>query len=232
MFNMFKRWKCLECSDKHYFGDTCKESCDKCPDDTCDIYGICFDENSDCKENKYFGPKCNNKCINEFCLTCNRSGKCLECKDNKYSGETCEHECKNCPEGTCNINDGKCSNKNGDCLDQLYYGEECESSCDNVYPYCYMCKRDGTCVQCKDKFHFGGYCTDLCDKCPDAKCDISGTCEDLTSNCKNNIVYGTECDIECDSKCNKCNRDGTCIACFDNHNCGDNCDKQCSNCPD
>ena len=113
----------------------------------------------------------------------------------------------------------------------MYYGEECETSCDYLYPFCYLCERDGTCIQCKDKFHFGTHCGDLCDKCPDGKCDISGTCEDETSNCKNNIVYGTKCDKECDSKCNKCNRDGTCIACSDNYNWGFNCDKQCSNCP-
>lgn len=97
--------KCLECSDKHYFGASCEKLCDKCPDDTCDVNGICLDVTSDCEAQKYYGDKCNIQCnspiIKKNCITCDRDGKCISCKDNKYWGSKCVDKCENCPGQTC-----------------------------------------------------------------------------------------------------------------------------------
>ena len=106
----------------------------------------------------------------------------------------------------------------------------CIDSCEENTA-CKKCKKDGTCTECQSESNFGEHCTDECSNCPNNKCDINGICKDETSNCKNNIYFGPKCDQECDSKCNKCNRDGTCIACSDNHNWGSNCDNTCPNCP-
>ena len=227
---------CLECTDQNHFGPSCDELCNKCPGGTCDIYGKCIEQTSDCEGKQYYGPKCNIKCKNDFCVTCDRNGKCFECEDNKYSGDNCEHECKNCPEGKCNINNGKCTNQENDCADQSYYGDDCQTSCSNLISLCQKCKRNGACIECKDELYFGNDCSNTCDKCPNEKCNISGECNDKESNCKNDEYYGEKCDIQCDSViekqyCIKCDRDGTCNKCLEDRYWGINCEKECSNCP-
>ena len=228
--------KCLECTDEAHYGEDCKALCDKCPEGICNIDGTCIDDSSDCIGKKYFGPKCNIQCENSFCSECDRNGKCLKCLDNKYSGDKCEHECKNCPGGTCDINNGKCINENDDCSAQSYYGDKCETSCDKFIPLCNKCKRDGTCYECKDEFHFGSQCIDKCDKCPDELCFFSGKCKDQELNCKDTKYYGENCNTLCTStpekeNCITCDRDGKCISCKDNKYWGESCEYTCENCP-
>ena len=223
---------CVECKDEFHFGSSC-DTCDKCPDEKCYFDGKCKDEDSNCKNDEYYGEKCDIQCDatteKQYCLKCNRDETCIKCKDDKYWGSTCQNDCGFCPEDTCNKNDGKC-NINGDCQNQAYYGDMCIDSCEENTA-CKKCKKDGTCTECQSESNFGEHCTDECSNCPNNKCDINGICKDETSNCKNNIYFGPKCDQECDSKCNKCNRDGTCIACSDNHNWGSNYDNTCPNCP-
>ena len=229
--------KCLECTDQSHYGSSCEESCGNCPGSICNFDGTCIDQSLNCIGNKYYGIKCDTECKNEFCEACDRNGNCLKCKEDKYSGNTCQHECKNCPGGTCNINDGKCTNQEDDCSDKSFYGEKCTTSCSNLNPFCKKCGRNQKCFECTDELHFGDDCSQTCANCPGDKCDIHGNCKDGTSNCKNSEYYGNKCDTKCDSVaskelCIKCDRDGTCNECKEGKYWGPSCQYQCEHCPE
>ena len=115
---------------------------------------------------------------------CDRTGNCIECSDDKFWGIDCKTPCGACPEGTCNIGDGKCD-KEGDCQSQAYFGDMCVNSCQGN-THCKLCKKDGTCAECNDKSHYGNECSNTCNNCPDAECDIIGKCINQEKNFLNN----------------------------------------------
>ena len=126
--------------------DLLYDSCDKCPDELCEIDLTCSRE-GDCKDQLYYGDKCDQSCeeISPLCIKCSRDGKCLECSDKHYFGVSCYDLCDKCPEGTCDI-DGICTDISSDCVGQKYFGTKCDTKCKN--DFCEKCDRNGKCLEC------------------------------------------------------------------------------------
>ena len=205
--------------------DDCPEYCEKCDDDN----NICLE----CKNKNYYGINCDIECNKERknCITCDIEGKCLSCTDNKFYGPNCTDSCENCPTD-CNM-EGICSDSSTNCKNDLYYGTKCEIDCNKDRKDCITCDRKGECLSCTNKTIFGPNCTDSCENCP-TDCNMEGTCSDSSTNCKNNLFYGTKCEIDCNKDrpdCITCDRNGKCLSCKDNKFYGPNCTDSCENCP-
>ena len=84
--------KCRKCQNSFY-GDQCSDKCENCPNQSCNIAGICTDSDLDCLDSHFKGPSCKDHCDdagNENCDECHRSGICSKCKYDKYYGDYCE----------------------------------------------------------------------------------------------------------------------------------------------
>jgi hypothetical protein len=151
---------CLECINRTRFGDTCEESCDKCPiNDTdefgyCNIHGICDNSTGLCTNISYSGEGCSELCSSKHgnCLTCDRSFICSECIDRTSFGNTCEESCDNCPgnPGYCYI-DGTCEDLTNVCDNDTLTGDNCSVPCSDKYPNCLRCDRENKCHECVNK---------------------------------------------------------------------------------
>ena len=126
--------------------DLLYDSCDKCPDQLCELNLVCS-RPGNCKDNDYFGDKCDNSCsvISLYCKKCTRDKKCIESTDEYHYGEECDKTCDNCPGKKCSIN-GVCKDENSVCEDKVHFGEKCDEECDIK---CGECNRDGTCTSCQ-----------------------------------------------------------------------------------
>jgi hypothetical protein len=234
---------CLECINRTRFGDTCEESCDKCPiNDTdefgyCNIHGICDNSTGLCTNISYSGEGCSELCSSKHgnCLTCDRSFICSECIDRTSFGNTCEESCDNCPgnPGYCYI-DGTCEDLTNVCDNDTLTGDNCSVPCSDKYPNCLRCDRENKCHECVNKTIWGEYCEVTCENCPGGLCYNNGSCVDQISDCENTSFTGEFCDTPCSNKfnnCELCHRDNTCFECSNKSFYGDECVNECFNCP-
>ena len=229
---------CSSCLDNKYWGDHCEKECKNCPWNVCHKNGSCIDQTNNCIDPSKTGDKCDEDCtgINENCLYCNRKKKCFECKNKIMFGNYCNISCSNCPgNGTCD-NGGICYDTQSPCKDSSFTGANCSVLCSNKYSNCKTCYRNNTCTSCFIKTFFGGDCNKSCDNCPGEPgfCDINVICDDKTANCDNNIYTGANCSVLCSDRypnCITCNRNNTCLSCFNRIFFGEDCNKSCDNCP-
>lgn len=152
--------KCLKCKNNILYGDSCENSCDKCPGEICEIDGTCTNEGN-CKDNEYYGTNCQLPCsnISPFCTKCSREGKCFESSDNYHYGDNCDQTCDNCPNKKCYIN-GVCLNQVLICNDKKHFGPSCDTECDIK---CDECNREGQCTSCKDNLNWDILCDKSCE---------------------------------------------------------------------
>ena len=115
---------CISCSDKHYTGPQCQDTCEKCPEGICVIDGKCIDQITKCEGGNYYGEKCENICDTN-CEECNREGDCISCPEDKSWGTRCDKLCSNCPEGKCTI-EGICNGIGGNCIKNKFTGDKCD----------------------------------------------------------------------------------------------------------
>ena len=238
---------CITCVNEEFYGEKCESSCENCPgeDGTCDINGICKDKTSNCDNDSYTGDTCWDLCKDLYpmgnCKTCDRNGTCLSCINEEFYGEKCETPCQNCPgeDGTCDIN-GICHDNSTDCDNISYTGNNCSILCKDLYPMrnCKTCHRNNTCISCFNETFYGKDCESSCENCPgkEGTCDINGICKDKIENCDNDSYTGETCWELCEDlypmrNCKTCNRNKTCISCFNETFYGDNCEESCANCP-
>ena len=216
--------------DDRYWGINCEKECSNCPGKTCDINGVCINQDLKCEDKIHYGEKCDLECDSN-CKECNRQGECTSCIDNHNWGPKCENQCLNCPGQICEIN-GDCEDKSTEfCGNKAYFGSKCNQECNSKHLNCINCKKDTEdCVQCSKTF-FGIDCEQQCTNCPDSTCDINGICSDQESICQDKKSYGTKCDKICNEKCGECNRKGECTLCNDNHNWDIECSSLCQECP-
>ena len=231
-----RQGNCLSCLGNKTHGSSCDLSCENCPDGLCDFDGICLNQTADCLDSLYTGQRCDKKCseINESCYTCNRNETCLSCTSKGFYGDKCNETCL-CPQGECEI-DGTCIHydENETCLNDGLYGQKCDKKCDEERPYCKSCNIFGKCLNCSDESHFGYNCSEVCDKCPEQKCYINGTCINQDDICADPHFYDVNCTTPCNGTnihCNTCLRNGICDSCSPDNYWGPDCDKSCEFCP-
>ena len=226
---------CKTCTENKFKGDYCEESCSNCPGGTCYANGTCIDPSSNCDDETMKGDKCDTPCNNEHpnCEKCKRDGTCTKCFYDKFKENNCSIPCSNCPGGTCHIN-GTCIDPSSNCEGETMKGEKCDTSCGNPNEYCSTCKRDGTCLTCKDQLKYGPTCTDSCENCPGDICEFDdGTCIN-EGDCENFKFYEDKCQIPCtniSATCDTCYRNGTCKDCTDDLHYGEDCTDTCDKCP-
>ena len=228
---------CFECKNKTKFGNFCEESCENCPyPSSCNISGICDNQDALCIDYNYTGPNCSVPCsvINDNCKLCNRERVCLECVNRTKYGEVCDEPCNNCPgnESLCDV-DGICDDLESLCINNSYTGDNCSVLCSQKYNNCLECDRNNTCLLCDNQTFYGPTCEDECFNCPDT-CDIDGICLDNTTLCDNASFTGNDCSKLCSEKysnCFKCSRNNTCFECYDQRKFGGDCEQSCERCP-
>ena len=85
--------KCTACTDKKHSGDKCKEQCDQCSEEGCNIKGYCKEFKC---PNESYGLECDQKCqcgSNSNDGTCGKfRGQCSRCKFG-YFGKKCDLRC-------------------------------------------------------------------------------------------------------------------------------------------
>ena len=90
------------------------------------------------------------------------------------------------------------------------------------------------CTGCQPGYYdLDDSCNKECDKCPDKECDENGKCS-KEGDCIGTSTYGEKCDESCElsvAGCSLCHKNGQCFECSDSRKWGDNCDKECPNCP-
>ena len=225
---------CSSCEGNKFWDTNCTKPCnDHCPDDKCDINGLCNNTNDNCFKNLTYGTDCLKPCKNshENCSTCDRSGDCLSCVGYKTFGSECSDSCELCPKGECEF-DGICINQHENCLNNLTFGLRCNENCSNIS--CGTCNRDRTCITCPNGTVFGEHCNKTCN-CPGPKCEIDGTCVDYYGKCINDTFYGPKCDEKCNKErpdCVNCDIFGKCTNCSNETYFGDNCTGFCDKCPE
>ena len=106
--------------------------------------------------------------------------------------------------------------------------------CPNLPSNCQTCNRNNTCITCVNHTLFGDHCTDLCYNCPDGLCNISGICDDNTTQCIDNSFTGANCSLLCSEviyeNCQTCQRNFECSKCKDERYKGKNCSEGCFTC--
>ena len=226
---------CIKCLNDQYKGEYCEDPCTNCPGGLCSPDGNCTDPSANCEGETMKGDKCDTPCNNEYlnCEKCNRDGTCIKCSDDKYKGDNCETPCPNCPGETCYIN-GNCTDSNTNCKGDATKGVKCDTPCNENNEYCSTCKRDGTCLTCKDQLKYGSNCTDSCENCPGGICEFDdGTCINQ-EDCENYKFYEDKCQKPCTDisiTCDTCYRNGICKNCTDELHYGDYCTDTCDKCP-
>ena len=235
---------CSECIFKEFYGPFCNDSCANCPGEIekCDINGICDDNHTECVDNTFRGEKCDTPCNNnteiyDNCRNCTRDNTCLECFNRTYYGDECKDECFQCPgdPGYCYIN-GTCEDETGICDDDTLTGPFCNVSCNVTYNNCLSCYRDNICFKCINETFFGPYCNYSCANCPGSPgyCDNEGICYNSEDLCDDDIFTGANCSVPCNQakeNCKRCDRNNTCLECFDQEMFGPDCNTSCANCP-
>ena len=230
-----RKGRCTSCKSPNFWGYNCTKFCENCPGHECKNNGTCIDQDKNCIGNNYTGERCDEECssINPNCLYCNRSKECFECVNKTLYGNECNIPCDLCP-GTCD-NDGICYNKNDSCINDSYTGPSCSELCSNKHPNCFRCDRNNTCLECIDRTKFGEKCETQCGECPEnGLCNITGICDNQDKLCKNNSYTGPSCSVLCSverDNCKYCDRNNTCLECFDRTKYGNYCNFKCSNCP-
>ena len=231
----YRKGTCKSCIDELHYGDKCEDTCDTCPDKSCNMKGICTDSTSNCVNDSYYGDSCEYECkeLSTYCYKCNRTQICIECSDDHYYGPKCEDMCSTCPGETCD-NDGTCINQKDNCLNNDTYGTKCTEECTTINPNCEKCNRDETCSHCKNNNYYGKECENDCSHCPNKECYTNGDCIDTEEDCPDNHYFGINCSISCktvNERCVTCHRDGNCTSCTTMEYWGNECDTYCDNCP-
>ena len=129
-----------------------------------------------------------------------------------------------------------CEDNTTKCDNNSFTGPKCSVLYSNEYPNCKTCERNYTCTSCFNKTLYGGFCNESCANCPGDPgfCDIYGICNDTETNCDNSSFTGPKCSELCSVKypnCEKCDRNNTCLKCFNQSKHGDKCEDPCFNCP-
>ena len=231
----YRKGTCKNCTDVSHYGDNCTDICNTCPSSSCNMEGVCTDENSNCVNDSYYGDSCEHVCtdLGKFCGKCNRSKICFECTDKTYYGPKCEDQCITCPDGLCS-NDGTCEDNQTNCLNDETFGPKCTQNCTEIFSNCEKCNRNKTCSLCYDNKYYGDKCDIFCEHCPKNECKVDGNCVDTEEDCPNNHFYGDNCNISCtkvNDTCDTCTRDGTCLTCNSTEFWGTKCENYCDNCP-
>ena len=225
-----KDGNCFEC-DNNYWNVNCSKSCSHCKDGCDQENGRCLNDGS-CEEDEYYGPDCETPCNKDrdHCQKCSKDGNCFEC-DNYFWNVNCSKQCSHCKDG-CHVENGTCLN-DGSCEEDEYYGPDCETPCNKDREHCQKCSKDGNCLVC-DNNYWNVNCSKQCSHCKDGCYVENGTCIN-DGNCLNDEFYGDDCEIPCNKgreHCDKCNRNGDCIACTNNNFWNLNCSEPCSKCED
>ncbi|XP_061195120.1 multiple epidermal growth factor-like domains protein 6 [Saccostrea echinata] len=217
-------YNCEVCEDG-YFGSICAQKCS----DSCGGNGSCDVRSGNCYlcSTGFYGINCNRKC-SKYCDLqgeCDKdTGQCERCVPGRY-GQLCLEECStNCLNSTCFRNQ-TCVHG---CKDG-WFGENCDQACSAVTGSCAHCGFiDGIqkiqCLKCENPwFLFESKCF----KCPE-NCS-SCVSEDVCTQCKNNIFYGSICEKKCDNACisNTCDMNGNCLYGCNNGKYGNECDPNC-----
>ena len=225
-----KDGNCFEC-DNNYWNVNCSKQCSHCKDGCDPENGRCLNDGS-CEEDEYYGPDCETPCNKDrdHCQKCSKDGNCFEC-DNYFWNVNCSKQCSHCKDG-CHVENGTCLN-DGNCVEDEYYGPDCETPCNKDREHCQKCSKDGNCLVC-DNNYWNVNCSKQCSHCTDGCHVENGTCIN-DGNCLNDEFYGDDCEIPCNKgreHCDKCNRNGDCIACTNNNFWNLNCSEPCSKCED
>ena len=229
--------KCHECVNKTFFGDTCESKCPNCPEGLCYNNGTCVNQTADCDNTLFLGEYCDDLCSINItnCEHCHRNATCFDCSNKTLFGPNCTQECSNCP-GNCH-NNGTCVNQTALCKNDSWTGERCDEICSGLYDNnCKRCDRSYHCTECINKTFFGQECKTDCFNCPGDPgiCDINGVCNDTDTPCDNDSFTGDNCKKPCTEinlNCERCYRDLKCFDCINETKFGNECDKDCSNCP-
>ena len=232
---------CHECINRTWFGPYCNYSCANCPGSPgyCNNDGVCDEQTKECDDDQLTGPNCDIPCneIYNNTLRCKRDNTSIECIDKSFYGPYCNESCENCPSEIetekCHVN-GTCFDQKNNCVNDTLTGEKCDRLCNVRRDNCYRCDRNNTCLECEKKNRYGDFCQTPCEKCPDSnftdnKCHIDGICIDQISNCDNDFYRGEKCETPC-GNCKRCNRNKTCIECWDSNHHGEDCSAVCSGC--
>lgn len=217
---------CNKCKEGYYLSGY--TYCNGCP-----TYCINCTSSSKCEKCKIgrYGDTCTSTCKGA-CISCETYYDCNECVPGRH-GSSCG---SNCPQGCIDI---LCDKDSGKCLLGCvhgYYknGQDCQK-CPNT---CERCSDDTHCTGCVSGYqgaycHLScpegclnqvcdqdtAYCTEgcsvgyyqdgnYCERCPDRcmSCDSGNICTD----CKTGY-WGTTCQHDCPTNCNKCSQNGACI---------------------
>ena len=57
--------KCQKC-ELYYYGEQCLYTCENCPEQQCDIDGICINIEDDCLNSHFTGSSCDNECNHDY----------------------------------------------------------------------------------------------------------------------------------------------------------------------
>ncbi|XP_062609209.1 multiple epidermal growth factor-like domains protein 10 [Saccostrea cucullata] len=217
-------YSCGTCKDG-YFGVTCAKMCPS----SCGGNGSCDIQSGYCQtcSSKLHGNFCEYTC-SKYCDSpgkCDQyTGECKSCVPGRY-GRKCLNECSaNCLNVTCFSNQ-TCVHG---CKDG-WFGEQCKHDCSVVTGGCAHCgfiegNDEVKCLRCEDSWFLNEA---ECFQCPE-NCS-SCLSNNLCTQCKNNLFYGTMCEKRCHDGCirNECDVNGKCLYGCSNGKYGTECEQEC-----
>lgn len=219
--------KCIACKEG-YWGTSCQHNCSGCSG-SCSTELGCI---SDCIAG-YFHRRTDNgfqceECPDTNCLMCVDATECEECKTGFYLAKgRCVGCSENCKHGSCNSENGSCTEG---CEDG-WSGHSCDQACPANCLHCDKFNKF-SCYACAPGF-YGKNCDSLCSAyCKSS--EESKICQKSNGTCINGCkdgYWGDNCTTNCGKGCleNHCNEStGRCLnGCKDNFY-GSYCNKECT----